>query len=188
MMINKITKSNIPYILIIGILLWTNISSAQSHKTAFSVNAGIVTDGFGGSATLDYKINDFDYLQFNVLVSFFDLELDAIEIPVNTYSFNPGFFFDVIRNNSRTFALGLGVGGIIGYENINKGEQTLENNQILDIETDIVIFGAYVGLDMDIFISPLVSINIKANENYHANSEIGEFIPYAGLGIKLILK
>jgi len=51
-----------------------------------------------------------------------------------------------------------------------------------------VVFGAYVGLDADIFVSPVIALNIKLNETYHFNSEIGELTPYAGLGIKLILK
>jgi len=181
-------KPNYHFFILTILLLGSHIVSSQSHKIAFSLTGGIVQDGFGGMATLDYKVNDFDYLQFNVQASFTTLDRNNVDIPVNTYSFNPGFFFDVIRNNARTFALSLGAGGIIGYESINNGDETLENNQILNVATNTLIFGAYAGLDADIFLSPVISLNIKLNENYHINSEIGEFTPYAGLGVKLIFK
>jgi len=162
--------------------------NAQSHKVALSLTGGIVQDGFGGLVTIDYKVNEFDYLQFNVQGNFTNLELSGIDVPVTLYSFNPGFFFDVLRNNSRTFALSLGAGGVIGTETINKGEQALENSQILNIETNTLIFGAYAGLDADIFLSSVATLNIKLNEYYHANSEVGALTPYAGIGIKLIIK
>ena len=184
------TKMQLLYtpVVILLLFLYSNVSFAQSHKLAFSITGGIVQDGFSGMVTGDYKVNEFDFIQFSIQGSFANLEQNNIDIPVDTYSFNTGFFFDILRNNSRTFALSLGAGGTIGYESINNGDQTLENNQILNIETDNVVFGAYVGLDADIFVSPVIALNIKLNETYHFNSEIGELTPYAGLGIKLILK
>ncbi|MDH7448214.1 conjugal transfer protein TraO [Aquimarina sp. 2201CG14-23] len=167
---------------------YTNISSAQSHKVALSLTGGIVQDGFGGALAVDYKVNEFDYIQFNALGIFAKLEQQNIDIPVHSYSFNPGYFFDVIRNNSRKFGLALGAGGIIGYESINNGNKDLGNDLQLEIETNTIIYGAYVGLDADIFISPVIAIHIKANELYHVNSEAGEFTPYVGVGIKLIIK
>ncbi|MHA7058886.1 conjugal transfer protein TraO [Aquimarina sp. M1] len=176
-------------ILVVVFVLFSSISIySQSHKIALSLTGGYVDEGFGGLITLDYKVNEFDYLQFNVQSNFTKLEYQNIKIPVDLYAFNAGFFFDVLRNNKRTFALALGAGGTAGYEIINNGNEVLENNQVLDVETNTVVFGAYAGLDADIFLIPTVAINIKAQEVYHFNSEIGEFTPYFGLGVKLILK
>ncbi|WP_170837141.1 conjugal transfer protein TraO [Aquimarina amphilecti] len=183
-------KKQFLYTLLTSLMFWSYSPSlsAQSHKVAFSINGGIVQNGFGGMITGDYKVNDFDYLQFNLQGSFATLEQNNIDIPVNTYSFNTGFFFDILRNNSRTFALSLGAGGTVGYEIINEDDSSIENNQILTIETKNIVYGAYAGIDADIFLSPVITLNIKLNEIYHINSEIGEFTPYAGLGVKLILK
>ncbi|WP_299248367.1 conjugal transfer protein TraO [uncultured Aquimarina sp.] len=179
--------SNISIVLLL-LFLCSNTLFAQSHKIALSFTGGIVQDGFGGMITGDYKVNEFDYLQFNIQASFATFEQNNIDIPVDTYSFNAGFFFDVLRNNSRTFALSLGAGGIIGYETINDNDPNIDLNQILNIETNTLVYGAYAGLDADLFVSPVVAINFKLNETYHVNSEIGEFTPYAGLGVKLIIK
>lgn len=175
--------------LLIAFVLFSSISMyAQSHKTALSINGGIVDGGFGGIAAFDYKVTNFDYLQFSLQGNFSNLEFQDIDIPVNLYSFNTGFFFDVIRNNKRTFALALGVGATVGNETINNGDELLENNQLLNVETSQIVFGAFAGLDADIFLIPTIAINIKAQETYHFNSEIGELTPYGGIGIKLILK
>ncbi|MBQ4804851.1 conjugal transfer protein TraO [Aquimarina sp. MMG015] len=183
-------KKQFLYTLLLPLVLWSYSSSlsAQSHKVAFSINGGIVQDGFSGMISGDYKVNEFDYIQFNLQGSFTTLEQNNIDIPVNTYSFNAGFFFDILRNNSRTFAFSLGAGGTVGYEIINDGDSSIENNQILTIETKNIIYGAYAGIDADIFLSPVITLNVKLNEIYHINSEIGELTPYAGLGVKLILK
>jgi len=175
--------------LIIAIAFISSISMySQSHKTALSITGGIVDGGFGGLVALDYKVNEFDYLQFSAQANFTDLDFGDIEVPVDLYAFNAGFFFDVIRNNKRKFGLALGGGASVGNEIINGNEEQLENNQLLNIETSQIVIGAFAGLDADIFLIPTVALNIKAQQIFHFNSEIGDFTPYAGLGIKLILK
>lgn len=176
-------------LLMIVLIIGSSVSMyGQSHKTALSITGGYVDGGFGGLATLDYKVNEFDYLQFGLQGNFTKLEVSNIKVPVNLYSFNAGFFFDVLRNNKRTFALSLGAGGTVGSEVINNGDERLENGQTLEIEPSQIVFGAYAGLDADIFLIPTIAINIKAQEIYHFNSEIGELTPYFGIGVKLILK
>ncbi|MBQ4821932.1 conjugal transfer protein TraO [Aquimarina sp. MMG016] len=175
-------------LLIITLFFVSLISYSQSHKIAASLTGGIVQDGFSGMATLDYKVNEFDYLQLNLQASFSEIELENIDVPVDLYSFNGGFFFDILRNNSRTFALSIGAGGTIGYETINGGDEVLENNSLLTIDTGKIVYGAYAGIDADIFLNSTLALNIKANEIYHINSDVGEFTPYVGLGAKLILK
>ncbi|WP_378173145.1 conjugal transfer protein TraO [Aquimarina sp. SS2-1] len=176
------------YLLVVFVLFSSISIYGQSHKTALSLTGGYVDGGFGGLVTLDYKVNEFDYLQFNVQANFTNLDYKNVDVPVNLYAFNAGFFFDVLRNNKRTFALALGAGGTVGYESVNNGDEILENNLLLDFDPNTVVFGAYAGLDADIFLIPTIAINIKAQETYHFNSEIGEFSPYFGLGVKLILK
>ncbi|WP_035085647.1 conjugal transfer protein TraO [Aquimarina latercula] len=176
-------------LLVVAFILSSSISMyAQSHKMALSLTGGYVDGGFGGLVTLDYKVNEFDYLQFGVQTNFTNLDFNEIEIPVNLYAFNAGFFFDVLRNNKRTFALSLGAGGTVGSEVINNGDEDLETGEKLNIEPSSLVFGAYAGLDADIFLIPTVAINIKIQETYHFNSEIGELTPYFGAGVKLILK
>ncbi|MBW1295101.1 conjugal transfer protein TraO [Aquimarina litoralis] len=176
-------------LLLLLFIVGSSLSSySQSHKLALSLTGGYVDSGFGGLATLDYKVNEFDYLQFGLQGNFTNLEVQNIDVPVNLYAFNAGFFFDVLRNNKRTFALSLGAGGTVGSEIINSGDTKLENNQDLDLDPSKIVFGAYAGIDADIFLIPTIAINIKAQEIYHFNSEIGELTPYFGVGVKLILK
>ncbi|WP_025742034.1 conjugal transfer protein TraO [Aquimarina pacifica] len=176
--------------LILAIIFATSFSvHAQSHKMAFSLTGGYVQNGFAGMVTVDYKKNEFDYFQFSLQGSFSDLENGDIDIPVSLYSLNAGYFYDLLRNNNRKYAIALGGGATVGYEVINEGDDVLENGDVLseNVEPSTAVFGVYFGLDADIFLKPTVAINFKANETYHFNSEVGDFTPYLGLGVKLIL-
>ncbi|MBW1298272.1 conjugal transfer protein TraO [Aquimarina litoralis] len=184
----KQIKHPLQLTLLISLIILSNEITAQSHRLAVSITGGIVQDGFAGAITTDYKVNEFDYLQFNLQGSFSSFEQNDVDIPVDTYAFTAGFFFDLLRNNSRTFAISTGAGALIGYEIINNNDTSLPNDLLLNLETNKTIYGGYAGLDIDFFISPVITIHLKLNEMYHINSEIGEFTPYVGLGIKLILK
>jgi len=167
--------------------LSSSLVYGQSYKTAFSLTGGIVDNGFGGLANFDYKTNDYDFVAISLQANFTNLEVNTIEVPVNLYGLNAGYFFDLMRNNSRVFTVALGGGGTVGYEVINEGDEILENNQRLDIDPSSVLFGVFAGIDLDVFLIPTVAINLRATETYHINSNLGEFTPYIGLGIKLIL-
>jgi len=165
----------------------TTAIQAQRHKLAFTLTGGLAQEGFGGTAAIDYKTNEFDFVQANFITTFSELKYEDIKVPVDIFSFNPGYFFDIIRDNSRYVAIAFGAGGVIGYEIINDNETLLDNSQTLDIKTRKVIFGAFAGLDVDVFIIPTIAATLKVNQNVHFNSDIGKFIPYIGMGIKLIL-
>ena len=77
----------------------------------------------------------------------------------------------------------IGAGGVFGYETVNKGEKNLSNGALITSRPGF-IFGAFLGLDIDYSISDKLSLVLKANQYYHANSNLGEFVPFVGLGLK----
>ena len=70
-----------------------------------------------------------------------------------------------------------------GYETVNKGEKNLSNGALITSRPGF-IYGAFLGLDIDYSISDKLSLVLKANQYYHANSNLGEFVPFVGLGLK----
>uniref|UniRef100_A0A171ANS3 Conjugal transfer protein n=1 Tax=Triatoma infestans TaxID=30076 RepID=A0A171ANS3_TRIIF len=88
--------------------------------------------------------------------------------------------------NFKTFVLNLGGGGIIGYEVINNGNSLLETGAIIDAKSQF-IYGVFIGLEGEITLSNDFSLLIKANEYYHINSDVGQFYPYAGIGLRYFL-
>jgi len=181
--------ANVKFLIVAFIFVLSFSSYAQSHKRAFSLNGGIVQNGFAGMATLDYKMNEFDYLQFSIHGAFSTLDNEGVDIPVNLYALNVGYFYDILRKNDRKFDISIGGGLTGGFESINGGDTVLDNGTELseDITLGNPVVGLYAGIDLDVFLKPTIAINLKANETFHFNSEVGALTPFVGLGVKLIL-
>ena len=180
-------------ILFVGMFFAQESIRAQYYTSAISVTAGYVQDGLGTNINFDYKINKFDYLEFGLQGNFGNLTYKEIDIPAQLIAFNTGFYYDIIRNNRRFangkkgFAFCLGAGFQIGSEILNEGETTLNENSTLNFETKQIIFGSFIGANIDYFLNSTIAIAFKITETYHFNSNIGSLSPYAGLGVKIVL-
>lgn len=160
-------------------------TKAQSYSDAFTVNLGVVQDGFGGQLNYNYFIDRHDFIEAGVLMTASNFKYsDDIKIPYNDFSLNIGFSKNVFYNYQNTVNINLSAGGIFGYETLNKGEKILSNGAIITSEAGF-IYGAYAGFELDLALSDQLSLLVKANQFYHANSTLGEFIPFAGLGFRL---
>ncbi len=176
-------------LLLFAIVLFASLSvQSQEYKIAASLSGGYVANGIGGMVSIDYKTNTYDFLKVAIVANATELAFRNIEVPVDIYALQLGYFFGVLRSHKRTVALAIGVGGTVGNERINKGEAFLENENLLTIDPDKIIYGLYVGIDADVFVAQSVAITVDANETYHLNSDLGDFIPYVGLGLKFIIK
>lgn len=162
-------------------------TNAQSYANAFALSAGYVTDGIGINGNYNYFLDRHDFIEASLFVTFakykYDNQIDKITIPYNDFTFNAGYSKNVFYNFQNTFNVNISGGGIFGYEAINNGDKELSNGSIILSEPGF-IYGAYLGLDLDYSFSDQYSIFFKANEFYHANSTLGEFLPYLGIGVR----
>jgi hypothetical protein len=160
-------------------------ANAQSYSDGFSVNFGVVPkDGIAALLNYNYFMDRHDFIDAGLLITSSNYNYkDGIKIPYNDFTFNAGYSKNVFFNYENTFNINIGGGGVFGYETINKGESKLTNGGIIGSKSGF-IYGAYLGLDLDYAISDQLSIALKANEYYHANSTLGEFLPFVGLGFR----
>lgn len=171
-------------ILIIIILTISFGAKAQSYSDAFAFNVGAVQDGYGGIISYNYFLDRHDFIDAGVFVSASKYKyVEDIKIPYNDFTLNLGFSKNVFWNYQNTFNVNLGVGGVFGYETVNNGENELSNGALIKSKPGF-IYGGYVGVDFDVAISDELSLTLRANEYYHANSELGEFLPFLGLGLR----
>lgn len=162
-------------------------ANAQSYSDAFSVNVGVVQDGIGGLFNYNYFMDRHDFIDAGLLVTVANYNYkEGIKIPYNDFTFNAGYSKNVFFNYQNTFNINIGAGGIFGYETINKGDKNLENGAKIISESGF-IYGAYLGLDLDYSLSDVLSVSLKANQYYHANSSLGDFVPFVGLGARIYI-
>jgi len=171
--------------LLLIVLFFTSLTTkAQSYANGFALNIGVVQDGIGGIMSYNYFLDRHDFIEAGLFFSAANYKYkESIKVPYNDFTVNAGYSKNVYYNLQNTFNVNIGAGGVFGYETVNKGEKRLENGALVKSRAGF-IYGAYIGIDIDYSINDRFSITLKANEFYHANSELGEFIPFAGLGFR----
>tara|TARA_R110002111_G_scaffold210331_5_gene274110 strand:- start:371 stop:916 length:546 start_codon:yes stop_codon:yes gene_type:complete len=178
-------KALLNFVLFFTVLV-VSAQRGENYASSIGVSAGYVEDGLGFMATYNYHLNRKTYAQLNVFVAIAE-DKGTFEIPYNIFTVQPGYFIKVWEQPSfKRYTLNIGGGGVIGYESINNGNNTLYTGAIIDAESQL-IYGVFVGLEGEIILGNNFTILIKANEYYHANSDIGKFYPYAGIGLRYFL-
>ena len=157
-----------------------------NYASSIGVSAGYVEDGYGIIAAYNHHTTRKQYAQLNLFVAIAE-DKGTFDIPYNIFSAHLGYFFKVWEQPSfKKLGLNLGGGGVLGYESINNGDNTLETGAVINGESQF-IYGLYVGAEAEIILGDSFTIIIKANEYYHINSDVGEFYPFAGLGFRYFL-
>lgn len=166
--------------------LTSSYSQSGNYASSLGLSGGYAEDGIGIMATYNYHLNRSRYAQISVFAAIAE-DKGTFNIPYNVFTVQPGYFFKVWeQRNFKSYAFNLGGGAIIGYEVINNGNSILETGAIIDAKSQF-IYGVYVGLEGEVTLSNDFSLLIKANEYYHINSDVGNFYPYAGIGLRYFL-
>lgn len=171
--------------LFLGLLLMTGLSNAysQSYKNAFAVNLGVTQDGIGAMISHNYFIKRHDYIEASILITDSKYRYkEGSKVPYNNFTLNTGYSKNLFSNKKNSLSANIGAGGVLGYESINNDKNLSDGSLIL--ASSKLIYGAYVGLDIDYVLNDKLSLFLKVNEYYHANSDLGKFVPFAGLGLR----
>ncbi|MCK0192900.1 conjugal transfer protein TraO [Arenibacter sp. F20364] len=176
-----------PIILIMCLLCTASIFAQRRGNLASSVgvSGGYVEDGFAAMGTFNFHPNRFKYFQISVLAAFAE-DRGTQDIPYNVFTIQPGLMYRLYISRIKTFSVHAGGGGLFGYEVINNGSNELPNGAIIDGRSQF-IYGAWIGAEAELALGDDFSLLIKANEYYHVNSDVGNFYPYAGVGIRYFL-
>lgn len=173
-------------ILLLALTIGVN-SYSQNYASSLGLSGGYAEDGIGILATYNYHLNKFNYAQVSVFASIAEDKEGVYDIPYNIFTVQPGMFFNVWEQSRfKKYKINIGGGGIIGYEVFNNGNNELENGAVIDGKSKF-IYGAYAGAEFEIYINNEWALLVKANEYFHANSDVGQFYLYAGVGLRYFL-
>lgn len=157
---------------------------SQNYKHAFGINFGATQDGIGTMLNYNYFTNGDNSIAAFILITDAKYNVNGNEIGYNDLTLNLGYSTPLYLTQNNRFSAILGAGGVIGYEIINKNKKTALTNGTLILEDSKIIYGAYAGLDIDYLINNRMTVFVKANQFYHTNSNLGKFVPFAGLGLR----
>ncbi|UUW07877.1 conjugal transfer protein TraO [Flavobacterium plurextorum] len=172
--------------LFLGVLLLSAFTKgySQTYKNAFGVGIGATQDGYGVMFSHNYFINDRNSISASILATDAKYKVGEDKIGYNDITLNLGYSVPLYLTQNRKFGIVFGSGVVLGYEIVNGNKNLNLSNGSLILDESKFIYGAYVGLDFDYLINDRTTLFIKVNEYYHANSDLGKFVPFAGIGLR----
>lgn len=175
--------------LLITFIIFSSINSqlqAQSESQTLDVIVGYSQSGIGVNVNYNSFIDRDKFIQTGLYFSSGNIKVDDIAVPYDTFTFNAGFFQDIFSSRVSSLKCGIGGGGLLGSEIVNKGENELPNGiQLADRSK--IIYGAYLSAEVELYLSNDFSFIAKANQYYHVNSDLGKLTPFFGGGLRYFI-
>lgn len=177
-----------PLIILLLFISFNSYSQYGKFASSLGVSSGYVEDGLGVMFTYNNHMDRRSYIQVSILgTSSVDKVKDLYEIPYNVFTLQPGYFYRFYESRyKKNFSAFVGGGALLGYEIINNGENTLDNGAIINAKSQF-LYGGFVGVEAEYVLSDSFSLLFKANQYYHANSDVGKLFPYVGIGIRYFM-
>ncbi|WDF45966.1 conjugal transfer protein TraO [Chryseobacterium sp. KACC 21268] len=105
------------------------------------------------------------------------------DIPIDTFSFNGGYSFYVWGDLMRNVNVNLGIGGLVGCEQINRGTEILYDGSMLN-STSNFIYGVSGKLSLESYLTDHMVFLVNGQLRYLQNSQLGKFHSLFGFGIR----
>jgi hypothetical protein len=105
------------------------------------------------------------------------------DIPIDTFLFNSGYSFYLWGDLMRNVNLNLGISGLAGYEQVNRGKVILYDGSLLD-STENFIYGAGSKLSLESYLTEHLVFTINGQLRFLQNSELGVLHSLFGCGLR----
>jgi hypothetical protein len=170
--------------ILLGALLIASLGYSQTYKNAFNVSIGATEDGYGAMLSHNHFVNEDNSIVASILVTDAKYKIGGDKIGYNDITLNLGYSFPLYLTRNKSFGIVLETGGLLGYEIVNGNKDSNLSNGSVILDKSKFIYGAYVGANFDQMINDRTTLFIKVNEFYHANSGLGKWLPFAGIGLR----
>ena len=157
--------------------------SGQRYGHSIDIASGYVQDGFGIYGGYNYYLSETGFIKSNAGVSFSKQSSDLASVNFNIYQINSQYLKEIYATRRAGFTVYFGGGVLFGYEAVsvksNKGFEANQNSNFL--------YGPIVTVELDIFLTRKSSFVVEINEQWQINSDVGNFIPFIGIGYRYTL-
>ncbi|MGE8534447.1 MAG: conjugal transfer protein TraO [Chryseobacterium sp.] len=155
-----------------GVEFSYSVFPQSPKKQNYTLNVGIISYARNGSyffALAEYGRKYYEYNNY--------------EIPIEMFLFNGGYSFYLWGDFMRNVNLNLGIGGLAGYEQVNKGSEEIEDGSILS-STGNFIYGVGGKLSFESYLTRHLVFLINGQLRFLKNSQQGKIHSLLGLGIR----
>ncbi|HCM35419.1 conjugal transfer protein TraO [Chryseobacterium sp.] len=149
-----------------------SVFPSSPEKQNYVLTAGLISYGKNGNylfGLAEYSRKYYEYTNYN--------------IPIEMFLFNGGYSFYLWGDFMRNVNLNMGIGGLAGYEQVNKGNELLYDGSMLT-GTDHFIYGVNGKLSIESYLKPHLVFLVNGQLRFLKNSQMASFHSLFGFGIR----
>lgn len=105
------------------------------------------------------------------------------DIPIDTFLLNGGYSFYLWGDSMRNVNINLGISGIAGYEQINRGKAKLYDGSLL-AGTESFIYGAGSKLSLESYLTEHLVFIVNGQLRFLQDSQLGMLRSLLGFGLR----
>ncbi|MBW7674257.1 conjugal transfer protein TraO [Chryseobacterium chendengshani] len=105
------------------------------------------------------------------------------DIPIDTFMLNIGCSFYLLGDLMRNVNINLGIGGLGGYEQINKVTETIYDGSVIN-STGNFIYGVNGKLSLESYLTEQLVFLVNGQLRYLQNSQLGQLHALFGFGLR----
>jgi len=110
-------------------------------------------------------------------------EYNNCNIPIDNFLLGGGYSFYIWGDFMRIVNLNFGIGGLAGYEHINRGNELLYDGSVLT-STNNLIYGANGKLSIESYLMDHLVFLVNGQLRFLKNSQMAQFYSLLGVGIR----
>lgn len=155
-----------------GVEFSYSVFPQSPKKQNYALNIGIISYARNGSyffGLAEYGRKYYEYNQY--------------DIPIDLFLFNGGYSFYLWGDLMRNVTLNLGIGGLTGYEQVNRGNEVIDDGSMLN-STENFIYGVGGKLSLESYLTRHLVFLINGQLRFLKNSQQGQIHSLFGLGIR----
>lgn len=155
-----------------GVEFSYSVFPKSPEKQNYALSAGLVFYLRNGNyffGLAEYSIKYYEYTNYN--------------IPIDTFLLGGGYSFYLWGDFMRTVNLNLGIGGLAGYEQVNRGNELLYDGSIIN-PRDNFIYGASGKLSLESYLTEHLVFLVNGQLRFLKNSQMAQFNSLFGVGVR----
>lgn len=160
---------------------------SKNGVSSFDIITGYAEDGMASTINYNYHVGNKSIYQLCFTFNDAEEEILTYKFPYIDTTLSFSYNKNILSNGQfNTFNVYLGVGVLVGYEYINNGINVLSNGAELKIKSKM-LYGANAQLQAELYLADNIYLTSQITENIHINSDLGKFLFYAGVGLRMYI-
>ena len=155
-----------------GLEINTGVLSNDKIGNDYYINIGMTVNGKNGNYqlwALEYTHQYHDYKNLRILQE--------------SYTAEGGYSFFLLGDARKNITLNAGITGVVGYENINRGEMMLYDGAKI-LSEDNFIYGVGGRLTFETYLSDRLVLVLQGRTKVFWGTDLQQFRPSAGVGLR----